>query len=70
MIRWYVVVDANAAAARMDEPACATTAPRFRLDGSQAILRYRSEVAGAIGHTEAAALMGTAPWVSPEPAAP
>ena len=65
MIRYYKVVPSDEAATEMERQECETTGPRYSLDGSEAILRYSTDVDGSITHEQALSLMSTEAWALP-----
>ena len=62
---WYRIVDAADVPAELDRTECATTEPRYSNDGSQAAIRYTSEVDGSIDHEAVLAIVRGADWNEP-----
>lgn len=63
---YYQVYPAADVAARMAEPTCVTTIPRYTLDETKAILKFTEPFEGCISHPDAILLMSTDAWQAPE----
>lgn len=61
-MRHYKTIAAAEVNEALVDAECVTTAPRYSLDGSQAITRWTSAQAGGLTHAEARALVQTSDW--------
>lgn len=63
--RYYKVVPASDAQEEMSHPDCVTTSPRYSVDRSSVVLKFKSEVDGSMSHADAITLMATDAWSEP-----
>jgi hypothetical protein len=66
-IRYYKIVNAEDTESEMANPGCVTTSPRYSLDKSQVVLKYKTQVTGSVSHAEILAVMRTSDWSAPFP---
>ena len=61
-IRYYKVVAAEDVASGLTDVDCVTTSPRYSLDKTQAVLKYKTQVTGSVSHAEIKVIMRTSAW--------
>ena len=59
---YYKIVGSDDVAEELARPECVTTGPRYSNNGSQAVIRYSSEVEGSITHEAALTITRGAAW--------
>ena len=59
---WYKIVSAADVADELSRAECATTIPRYSNNETEAVIRYSSEVDGAITHEAALTITRGAAW--------
>jgi len=62
MIRYYKIVNAEDVEAGMADSDCVTDAPRYSVDKTKALLKYKTQVAGSVSHAEILEILQTSDW--------
>lgn len=62
MIRYYKIVNAEEVEAGMADSDCVTSVPRYSVDKTKALLKYKTQVAGSVSHAEILEILQTSDW--------
>jgi hypothetical protein len=61
-IRYYKIVNAEDVEAGLADSDCVTSEPRYSIDKTKALLKYKTQVAGSVSHAEILEILQTSAW--------
>ena len=62
MIRYYKIVNAADVEAGLADSDCVTSEPRYSIDKTKALLKYKTQVAGSVSHAKILEILQTSDW--------